>query len=181
MQKTHILAYASLRMDQQKQFWPVNTSSTDKSKEEISTTPFFPSIMSPLNWKMEYNNNQTQCSNIYCLTVFLSMRFENPACTTFDITNGTLFHSTITRANSKPWNNSLCSQFIPFLLPHSQFQCQGNQDSVCPQYHPTEKKNALIACLTILLLYFQLFFSYLKLNGSMFKNKIDFKMAKLYA
>lgn len=56
MQKTHILAYASLRMDQQKQFWPVNTSSTDKSKEGISTTPFFPSIMSPLNWKMEYNN-----------------------------------------------------------------------------------------------------------------------------
>lgn len=44
-----------------------------------------------------------------------------------------------------------------------------------------KKKNALIACLTILLLYFQLFFSYLKLNGSMFKNKIDFKMAKLYA
>lgn len=35
---------------------------------------------------MEYNNNQTQCSNIYCLTVFLSMRFENPACTMFDIT-----------------------------------------------------------------------------------------------
>lgn len=72
-------------------------------------------------------------------------------------------------------------QSIPYLLPHSQFQCQGNQDSVCPQYHPTEKKNALIACLTILLLHFQLFFSYLKLNGSMFQNKIDFKMAKLYA
>lgn len=118
--------------------------------------------MSPLNWKMEYNNNQTQCSNTYCLTVFLSMRFENPACTMFDITNGTLFHSTITRANSKPWNNSLCSQFIPYLLPHSQFQCQGNQDSVCPQYHPTEKKecfnhlpNHIIAVFSIIFFLFE--------------------------
>lgn len=149
-------------------FWPVNTSSTDKSKEGISTTPFFPSIMSPLNWKMEYNNKIIRHSVQISIVWLYSYQwgFKNPACTMFDITNGTLFHSTITRANSKPWNNSLCSQFIPYLLPHSQFQCQGNQDSVCPQYHPTEKKNALIACLTILLLYFQLFFSYLKLNGS---------------
>lgn len=88
MQKTHILAYASLRMDQQKQFWPVNTSSTDKSKEEISTTPFFPSIMSPLNWKMEYNNKIIRHSVQIPIVWLYSYQwgFKNPACTMFDIT-----------------------------------------------------------------------------------------------